>query len=526
MKPRLHALAALASALIPSVVSAQTPWPDLTDASSYSFAANRLSFPNGVLTATSAQRAGLGHLYQVSPPYAVSSLRLLFANFYLDPSGAANPERCPGNPKTVDFATVFVGATAYPVTFGGATSTRIGDCEFIWSDPLRDASGALVTLPAGTLYYIRSSQSVAVGEKLTFSATYGINSRISNATLGDGVEYTGNVQTAKRTSGTVAAFLNGSAPIGPSMAIGTGWNGSPVFLVVGDSIGAGQSDADYQTAARGLVGYLPRALDDSGFSTRLNFANLAAPGTRPGDQASIGQGQFQLRMRALRSVPNRPFNRVFSEMGQNGLNANLPQWQAEMKDWWQFWRLACPNCPIYQTTYLPHAGQSNNQFWADQASQVSTGTIDGYPSGARWQAINWLKAGADIPGYVTVLDVTPAFQDPANPQNWKSLPGSWTLSAAIPAATGTLTVAGGVAPASGDWYVFEPGTANAETRQVSRVTGTGPWTLTLIANTAKPHGAGTSVLAAATGDGTHPGSTPHKAAASMLIGRKADGTIR
>lgn len=530
MKTMLRTLLALAGLAVATAAPAQTAWPDLTDATSYSFASNRLSVPSAVAAASTATRVSLSHVYQVSPPYAVSNLRILFVNFYVTVDATPNPERCPGNPKNVDFATVFVGGTAYPVTFGSSLSARVGDCEFIWSDPLRDASGALVTIPAGTTYYIRSSQSVdAVGQNITTSFAHGLNARFTSGPLGEGIENGNTVQAAKRTGGTVSPFVNGTPLAGPAMAIGTGWDGSPVFLVVGDSIGAAQADYDYTTSARGVTGFVGRALDDVA-STRYNFATLAVPGTKPQDQSSIATGQYRLRMRVLRSIPNKPFNRIMSEMGQNGLSVPASQFRAAMLDWWQFLRLNIGAMPIYQTTFFPHAGQTNATYWTDRANQVVNAPTDS-PGGYRDQAIAWLRSGTagGVPSHVTVLDTYATAADPAEPQKWRTLPGTWTLTNAVGTGVGLtsdVSVSGASAPNNGDWHVFELGTANVELLQIVSVSGTGPWTVRLSNNTAKAHAAGAVLTPAPTGDGTHPGTSAHKAAAAVIVAKKRDGTVR
>lgn len=542
----LRTLVALAGLALATGAPAQTAWPDLTNSSSWSFAGNRFSFPSAPGVAGAGATAALGHVYQVSPPYAVSNLRFLFVNFGLAIDASANPERCPGNPITQDFATVFLGGavgaavtdkTAYPVTFGGAQSAVIGDCEFIWSDPLRDASGNLVTLPAGTTYYVRSSRSVASGGKLPTNVTYtAITPRYgSNLVLGEGVEYSGTPQTAKRLSGSVAIFSGGSAPIAPAMAIGTGWDGSPVFLVVGDSIGAAQGDQDF--TARGVTGHVARGLDDSA-SGRMNFANFALQGAAPQDQSSIAAGQYRLRMRVLRSIPNKPFNRIFSQMGQNGIYggnhgvpkfyAAFPQFQSAMRDWWGFLSTSFGTAvPIYQGTFMPHAGQLNGSYWTDTANQSNAGA-DAYDglTGIRQSFNAWIRGGSGLPANVTGIDIAGPAADATDPNKWKPLPGSWTLNAAIASNATSAVLAGATAPVNGDNLVFEIGTGNVSLIPASLVSGTGPWTVTFAFAIGKAHAAGTSILAYPTVDGTHPGTSAYKAGAAVIAAKKLNGTVR
>ncbi len=524
--PRLAPL--LASLLIAPAAALAQPWPDLADAGSWTFAANRLSVHTGTLAATDAQRSALSHVYQVSPDHPAVGLRLAFVNFWVDQSGGPTVERCPGNPKTVDFATVFVGAAAYPVTFDGATSAVIGDCDLVWSDPLRDASGEPVTLRPGTAYFIRSSQTVAAGQRLTQGNALQLNGRHSHAALGEGVEYTGTPQLARRLAGTVAAVGNGSALMGPALAVAQGWDGRPAAIIVGDSNGVGQSDLDFSPATRGVTGFVARALDDA-TTGRWTFANLSVGGTRPGTQASVATGEYGLRMRLLRSIPNRPFNRVVVQMGANGLFSSLAQWQAEMRALWAFWREACPACRIYQTTFGPRAQAREGTRWTDAARMVPTEpAIDAWPNGRRWQATRWLTAGDGLPPYLTVLDVSPALRDEANPAAFKVSTSSWTLDAPATTSpvTSTIRLSGDTAPTPGDAYVLDAGTPDAQTVFALTVSGSGPWSVRLSGNLSRGHPIGAKVRKAPTSDGLHMGATPHKEAAASLIQMKVDGTLR
>lgn len=547
--------AALLAALLaaPSTARAQELWPGLTGSSSWSFAGNRLNFPSGATATTAINRASLSHLYQVSPPYAVSNIRLAYVNFYVATDASYGPERCPGNGLNVDFATVFTGGTpgdqvtdktAHTVTFGGAGAARIGDCEFVWSDPLRDAAGNLVSLPAGSTYYVRSSLSVnAVGEKMVRGNTYSAEPRWTNWSTGEGVDNQGSVQTARRLTGTVPPFANGAARSGPAVAIGTGWDGSPVFLVLGDSLGSGVDDYDFSLSTRAVVGAVARGLDDGAGSARMNYAMWTVPGSSPWDQSSIAAGEFRLRMRLLRSIPNKPFNRIFSQANQNGLYARRPgyagvatfaQWRGAMEGWWRFLDVSFGSMPIYQSTAYPHAIMKpgtlsyftniEDQYPASQAADL----VDGI-GGTRDQANAWLRAGAGLPLNVTVIDLASTAEEPSDRHKWKPIPGEWTLVNAVSANTvGAVTgfqVSGASPPTVGDVLGFDYGTPNADGVQVLRYTGTGPWTVFATGNLARAHAAGVIGKAQMTNDGTHPLSTVNKNGAALIIQKKANGTI-
>jgi hypothetical protein len=497
-----------------------TPWAPLSDADSYSFASNRLNFPNAVLRQPGGA-SGLGQVFNNTPPYPISGLRFLYANFYVTPDGTAKPERTPGNESSIDFATVFIDGKAYALTFGGESHAVLGDGAFVWSDPLRDAAGNLVALPANSHYLIRTSRSAAAGGGLVVgSGNFGVQPRLTNRTLGEGVEYTAAPQYGKRVSGTVAAYSQGSLPISPSIAIAKGWDGSAVYLLVGDSIGVGQGDYDF--GPRGVVGYLERGLDDDVNSRRRNFATMTISGTKPDDQASSSPGEYQLRMLALRSIPNRPFNVILSEMGQNSpsiAGTSLAAFQEVEARWWAFWHEACPDCTIFQTTFPPHAGAANNSKWTAATAQTTD-----YPNGMRWQAGRWFRTGP-LPAYVKVLDVTPAFCDTIRAGVWKTASWSGTIAAAVAPGDLRVLVNAAQAPTTGDSIVIAPGTATVDARNIVDVAGDDPWTVSVSPGFAHFHASGEVAALAYTVDGTHPTSTLHKAAATVIESYKSTGML-
>jgi hypothetical protein len=539
---RLASLAALALASAPAeayfVPRHQGAWPAPSGASAYMPACGRLSFASqGAVQATDFH--GLSHIQCTSPKWTASNLRFLFSCFYVAGTGVANPETVMPNNCIVDFATVFISGTAYPLAFGGAQSVTIPAGGFIWTDPLVNASGALVTLSPNTTYYIRSSRSApAAGGAIPASeGPYGIT-RWSNPALGDGVSWQATVQTSYRTSGTVGAYSNGSESTGPEMAVATGWDGSPVYCVVGDSIGYSQADLNF-LGLRGITGYLERGLDDSVSSTQRGFVNLAIVGTTPDTQSSIAKGQFQLRMQALRALPNQPCTEILSEMGQNSppiAGTSLLAFQNEELGWWGFWHNLFPSATIFQTTFPPHAGQINNDKWTVAGA---SGQATDYPTGIRWQASNWLRgdcpgtvggitcpSGPAIPSYVTVLDVTPAFQDAANLGYWKVSGFADTINTTVGSGVSSLSVAGPTAPTVGDMLAIDPGQGDVDYIQIASVTGAAsPWTVGLTGGTSHAHNSGVPVSIGYSPEGTHPTSTLEMAGAAIIEAYKNSGAL-
>ena len=186
MKRACAGAAALALALAAAPAQAyfvprhQAAWPGLANSSSYTSVCDRLQFPTNAVAETTYV-SFLGHTTCVSPNYAVSNVRVMMADFLVWGDGRASPEACPGNSVKVDFLTFFIGGTAYPVSFGGAIGINVDNCKFVWSDPLVDSSGAIVTIPANTTYYVRPSKTVASGGyQATAGAIGNLNPNASN----------------------------------------------------------------------------------------------------------------------------------------------------------------------------------------------------------------------------------------------------------------------------------------------------------------------------------------------------------
>jgi hypothetical protein len=510
----------------------QAPWPALKDSSSYTPGCERIGFPNN---AGFSNTFGTGAVFCVSPNYATTNIRLLFSNFSILAGGQSSPEQPNTNSQTIQWATIFIAGTPYPVTFnGGQIGAKMQPGGFILSDPVRAPAigGSLLSIPANTQYYIRSSQFSAT---LVYSQTGVFTPNTTFTGVGDGTEFTAT-QPNLRLSGTVPAYGNGSAFNSASMVIGTGWDGTPVYCVFGDSIGLGQ--ADFDPTSPSIDGYINRGLLDAGSGVR-NFQNFSIQGTYPEQQSSAEiPGQFLLRMRALHSLPNRPCNEIISEMGQNSpsiYGTSLLAFQNVELAWWAFLHAQFPDATIFQTTFPPHAAQINNDKWTVAGA---AGQTTDFPTGIRWQASNWFRglcpgtsggitcpSGPALPSYVKTLDVTAAFMDPVNPGYWPVSGYSGTLASTVSSGVKVFSVNGSTAPTVGDMLALEPGTSNVDYLQMYSVTGSGPWTVSTTLNSSYAHSSGVAVGIGYTSDGTHPTTTLHKAAAVLIEAYKTSAFL-
>lgn len=512
--------------------------PLLKDASSLTFASNRVSFPIASQIASSGDRSALGHSMHVAPEYGITGgMRLLFCNFYIEQSGGLLPEKTPGTSKTIDFVTVFVDGVARPVTFGGAESAVIADGGFVWSDVVMAGESAL-TMPARQVYYVRVAETTPTGQRRVFNAGQQLQiGRWANWSTSEGVEYSSSPQTGKKTSGTVGAYGGGTQSVTPHMIVANGWDGSAVYALFGDSIGASVGDFGSDIGNRGVLGHIGRALDDIG-SGRRSYSNFCVPGTKPQDQSENAEGQMALRLAAIKALPNQPFTTIISRMGQNGIFAphasSFPQFgstqpenlQKAMSKWWAFLRNEFA-ADIFQLTVTPRAQNiaGSNAFWTDPTQQSETDpSVDRYPDGARARFNAWLLKERSVPAYVKVIDDRQAFFSPDVPFAWRKIDGEWTLATAATTSATTLTFDGSAPPPQGAAFVIGPGTENADVRTSYRVTGTGPWTV-YVTGGGKANDAGTVIRASSTTDGLHPAHSLHLLGSEILIAHKIDGTL-
>lgn len=503
------------------------------DSSSLTFASNRVSFPIASQIVASGDCSALGHTMHIAPDYGASGgIRLLFCNYYVDQSGDYLPEKKPGSHKSIDFATVFVDDVAYPVTFDGADNVVIPDGGFIWSDAVMNGVDEL-TLAPRAVYYVRVSETTPVGKRRVFNAGQQLEiGRWANWSTGEGVEYSSAPRIGKRTSGKVSAYRGGSVSIAPNMIVAKGWDGSAVYALFGDSIGAAVGDFGSDLSNRGVLGYIGRALDDTE-SGRRSFANFCVPGTKPQDQSEAVEGQMSLRLASIRALPNQPFNKIISRMGQNGIFApygkSFPQFGAgqpdnlkrAMKKWWGFlW--AEFGCEAFQLMTTPRAQNkpSSNMAWTEPNMQIPTDPkVDSYPDGSRFQFNNWLLQAGAVPVYVTVIDDRAAFYSLEVPHAWRRVEGEWMLGSAIDAGETQLTFNGLVPPRQGDAFALDPGSPDSDVRTSYRVTGTGPWTV-YVTSGGKAHDVRAPIRVVSTTDGLHPAHSLHVEGAKLLIASK------
>ncbi|WP_394662900.1 hypothetical protein [uncultured Sphingomonas sp.] len=203
--------------------------------------------------------------------------------------------------------------------------------------------------------------------------------------------------------------------------------------------------------------------------------------------------------------------------------------------WWQFLASTFPGVPIIQSTITPRTVDATmgRTTLADQ-------TGNGLNSQQALQTVNdWIMTK---PSPLSLaVDLRSAYQAP---DDGTGVP-KWKLTALAAAGGGTLATAltsgsdisnvgvvitTNTPPKTGEYLVFEAGTANLEVGpQVgTSIVNNGNGTYTVKApafySLKKAHAAGTAVSSSNCSDGTHPGSAAQQAAALPVIAAKPQVT--
>lgn len=189
---------------------------------------------------------------------ALSELRLVFANFYID-GAASSPlgqELNPGNAYTIEAAIEITGAPnpVVRVKFSGANTASVPDgaAEFV-SDAVYPSQFGLTQFAPSTVFWVRERRVIAIGEKFArFGSVAGDiadeTTRMSNGASASQVLATGAMSTPSGGSAINCCFA-------PSVIIGRAVGRHDIAMLgVGDSIVNGSNDAIFAGASDGSAG--------------------------------------------------------------------------------------------------------------------------------------------------------------------------------------------------------------------------------------------------------------------------------
>ncbi|HEX8445351.1 MAG TPA: GDSL-type esterase/lipase family protein [Sphingomonas sp.] len=440
-----------------------------------------------------------------TPNWEVREARFLFWNGSIR-GGAAQGA---GNPVTIERDGVRVGSTTLPLSYGGVQGCVIPDDGLVLSDPLA------TPLAANSVFAYLSAGNVQVGQSYVGQTDYLLQN-------GDGIATGSTSRASLVDSGAVGQGFSAGAHWSPIAMVGKGWDGSPVVLVLGDSVPAGQVEPFVMADARGNRGFASKMLDDP--ARRLAHANYAVSGLRI-DQVTGAIVPLLSRIAAL--LPNVPWTHVLLSLGLNDLLQDADLTTVQMRYGGLRAALAGlrADAPVHPLTITPDTDKTTN-FWSDEAGQAFFSTRFG-PAPSDWSRYNaWIRS--QPAGFAAPIDVAPAVGG-NSPDRWRVLPFQAVLTAEVPTdgwrpngSAGPTQVTLDAAPPLGAMLVFGLGRADQDGGYIAAaVSGSGPYTVTLLRNQiqppqaqaptiAKAHAAGTPVRAYVTADGLHPGGHGHE----------------
>jgi lysophospholipase L1-like esterase len=477
---------------------------------------NRLGIGRGRSQATSnLYQYFVSKIFFGTPNWVVKNPKFLFSNIY----SAAGIMTNPGNVLNLEKAAIWVGGSFLAaINIAGSRAYTLADGQSIWSDAL---SG--VSLPANTIIEIRVAGNVALNA-YQVGNIYGVNTAI-----GEGFGTNSVSQASKVDSGTVSAIdgtFGGGGAFTANAMIGQGWDGKPVSLLLGDSIGFGNNIAPILSDARGNVSGITMALDSS-TNGRIPMWNTAMFSANMNVVKNIGSASTLSWVKAccdlLGSVP---FTSVVNQLGINDAGSGLSSFQTIENALIANIQTYFPGVKYYNTTLTAETNGGTNLFWTDEANQTWPQTYYGPDPCARSQENTWRKS---VPtGVQACLDGASAIYG-TDTSKYLSAVTSALLTSSITANT-SFQFQVDTAPQLGTFAVFEPGDAtNADgaSYEVYAVTGTGPYTVSVKngggnsnKNIVKAHASGTVVKFAITNDGIHPGGYGHGLMATAYVNAK------
>lgn len=455
--------------------------------------------------------------------------------------------------ETLTIAALQVGPFGGPyttVTFGGNASGTYAAGSQLISD-----AAAGVTIPANSSNYVYQVVMTATDTSATFPGYY----ETANGVFG-GTKHEGT------TSGTQAAMLAllgtnvstaSATAFGATAIVCQGWDGSPVAVMGGDSIGYGQNESS-DGNARGVFGFINHGMDDSASSVSMPIFNMGTQGeswiaaTSEG-AATLGHYGYHIQMlnalAALNPGNHLPFTTFISQHWHNDPNV------ADGQAWWGMIHTAFPGITLVQTTGLPSATNSDSTgvcasgsaiaCYTDQtgSDQLPFSAAWDWPNGGTWANFNAgltggtfncpnnTNPGECVDGVIDVNSTTPSVMLLGL---WNPGPYTATFASTATEPTKTLVLTGGspgVCPLQYANLVLEPNTTNMEqvgTAQtvVPNSPSAGECTVTTFANTGITHSSGASVAEGYPADGTHQTTDSALLIANAIIAAKNNHIIK
>jgi len=513
------------------VLSSGKAW-DYTNSSNYYFATNRFVTPFNSPAAVGANVCQCPSVYMGVADFPSHSFRFALASHYSVNSGAYPTEFAATHTITVEGVSVGYGPTNDP-TLATWVAGTIGGSAGVVLDPTTNSVGVLTDdiisagspIPAGYHRWFRVAYALPSGASLAANLSF------FGTTL-EGVALGSTSQAAKLTNGA-AITSTGSTPTsawGPCYAVCKGHAGKPVFLVWGNSIGAGQNETSYANFGASTPGFLMRGLDDTSGPGRFFGANFCVPGSRPSDYTTNGRTAVAKKFDILELCPNVPFTHILSE---HGTNANGTGWAgsttgatliASMKNYCDMISAEFGGVPVAQTTILQKIGATTDGYTTVSGQTPSNGfkaVGSDTDANERWMRFNAKLVLDRCDGkFHSFINTAAIFGDATQADRMADVPWQTTLAAQYTSGD-TISVVD--APPSVH-YGLTVGADSQRSRTIRSITGTGPYSVRFtVAPTTpgSPLAIGTVVKAVSSTDGLHPAGNRHIDMAAAVIAWKA-----
>lgn len=424
-------------------------------------------------------------------PWAANRMIWCWQNAYTNKTGSTPAELDAPTEITIRAAIYCGGRIVKALTFDGASEKTIAAGGKLWCDPV-----LMSDLPATGQLSIRTYSKLPSGGKRV-----GRRQRTSLDTRTNIFATATEQEALDMLNDVTKTFVNNSSypsniAFGPVLQAADNWDQRPVALIVGDSIAAGNDNAEARS-------WLSDALYST-VGTRYGYANFAIHGTRASNQT--GDNQYGRKAELIDSLiaingGELPMTFIISEMGVNDAGTlDSEALRVKVKAFLDYIKAKWSSVKLYQTTYTPRVTPDPATVQTDTAAML---TKTASPEAAdRWGVAEWIKTK---PAPITdFIDVREAWTGSPTGTVWFVPPWDAKLTAA--AAVGATEIQVDVAPPAEIVPVIGVNTANVETTliPITDITGTGPYVVKLGKALTKAHAVGDVVKATPAADGLHP----------------------
>jgi hypothetical protein len=424
------------------------------DDNRYMFFASRTQSPSGypVDTTSLALTYFASKLKFGNAPYATREFWLHYSGFCMQEGLGPEETNLPGNDAVIDGVILTVDGIDYSGDFSGSAGTTItsgskgawcsfpsflGDCtpdsDFIVTTKWHVGAVGQKFVANYRIQRHRGEKYWAAADGSALSALIAANG--ASTPVVDSERYY-NIAPGNQTNSQLPCW-------GPDFMVAKGWDGRPVVLGTGDSIGYGRQAVSASADARGNMGWFHKFFDKDdptyGRIPHYFIGNPSANSTRELNANSLKRWDILDDIKAMNGGDKYPFTIVVNQMGTNDANAVISTWKSNIVSLINKIRTRLgAGTKIIQCTIPPQNNPltaGNLGFTADgfsiKASTWTTG-LDSINSDIR------NNAGFNHNGYI---DVNTAWVDPANPDRFMNAQGMGqvgTLISSIP-GDGTST---------------------------------------------------------------------------------------